>query len=58
MKRLTVTLNFEFGQDDPPERETTFDSYVERADPDHVPERAELDQRTRIGFTTTRKAPK
>lgn len=50
MRRLTISLNVEFGRDDPPDRETSFDAYVERADPDHVPARSELDSRTPIGF--------
>ena len=52
MKRLSIHLEIAFGKDKPEqsERETQFDALVERAHPDDVSERSELDHRRPIGF--------
>ena len=52
MRRLTVHLEIAFGKDEPetPDREAHLDAMVERAHPDDVSRRAELDQRRPIGF--------
>ena len=48
-------ISIEWGLDDhPPERESQTDAMVERAHPDDVSQRAELDTRRPIGFAMTR----
>lgn len=54
MRRLTFHVEIAFGKDEPelpPERDSQLDAYVERAHPDDVSERSELDHRRPIGFS-------
>lgn len=53
MRRLTIHVEIAFGEDEPespPEREAQLDTYIERANPDDVSRRSELDHRRPIGF--------
>ena len=52
MRRLSIHFEVTFGRDEPetPDREAQLDAMVERAHPDDVSERAELDSRHPIGF--------
>lgn len=50
MRRLTISLTFEFGKDEPGEEWREGYSTAERAPRDDPDERAELDQRRPMGF--------